>query len=64
VFTIEPALTVPDEKIYVRLEDMIFITDKGAEVVSNDAPWDIDAIEKAMKEEGMLERYKRVYPAE
>ncbi len=26
VFTIEPALTVPDEKIYVRLEDMIFIT--------------------------------------
>jgi len=64
VFTIEPALTVPDEKIYVRLEDMIFITDKGAEVVSTDAPWDIDAIEKAMKEEGMLKRYKRVYPTE
>jgi len=63
VFTIEPALTVPDEKIYVRLEDMIFITDKGAEVVSNDAPWDIDAIEKVMKEEGMLKKYPRVYPA-
>ncbi len=63
VFTIEPALTVPDEKIYVRLEDVIFITDKGAEVVSNDAPWDIDAIEKVMKEEGMLKRYPRVYPA-
>ena len=62
VFTIEPALTVPDEKIYVRLEDMIFITDKGAEVVSNDAPWDIDAIEKVMTEEGMLERYPRVIP--
>ena len=62
VFTIEPALTVPEEKIYVRLEDMIFITDKGAEVVSNDAPWDIDAIEKVMKEEGMLERYPRVIP--
>ena len=63
VFTIEPALTVPDEKIYVRLEDMIFITDKGAEVVSNDAPWDIDAIEKVMKEDGMLKKYPRVYPA-
>jgi Xaa-Pro aminopeptidase len=62
VFTIEPQLTVPDEKIYIRLEDMIFITDKGAEVVSNDAPWDIDAIEKAMKEEGMLEKYPRVIP--
>ncbi len=62
VFTIEPALTVPDEKIYVRLEDMIFITATGAEVVSNDAPWDIDAIEKAMKDEGMLKKYPRVYP--
>ena len=29
VFTIEPALRVPEEKIYVRLEDMIVITDKG-----------------------------------
>ena len=62
VFTIEPALTVPDEKIYVRLEDVVFITDKGAEVVSTEAPWDIDAIEKAMKEEGMLERYRRDIP--
>jgi len=62
VFTIEPALTVPDEKIYVRLEDMIFITEKGAEVVSTEAPWDIDAIEKVMKEEGMLERYPGVRP--
>ena len=62
VFTIEPALTVPEEKIYVRLEDMIFITEKGAEVVSTDAPWDVDAIEKVMKEEGMLERYPRVVP--
>ncbi len=62
VFTIEPALTVPDEKIYVRLEDVVFINDKGAEVVSADAPWDMDPIEKTMKEEGMLERYPRVYP--
>lgn len=63
VFTIEPALTVPDEKIYVRLEDVVFINEKGAEVVSTEAPWDIDAIEKVMKEEGMLERYSRVIPA-
>jgi Xaa-Pro aminopeptidase len=62
VFTIEPALTVPDEKIYVRLEDVVFINDKGAEVVSTEAPWDIDAIEKTMREDGMLERYRRDIP--
>jgi len=62
VFTIEPALTVPEEKIYVRLEDMVFISDKGADVISTEAPWDIDAIEKVMKEEGMLKRYKRDNP--
>lgn len=60
VFTIEPALTVPEEKIYIRLEDVVFIGEKSAEIVSTEAPWDIDAIEKAMKEEGMLERYQTV----
>ena len=64
VFTVEPALTVPDEKIYVRLEDVVFINEKGAEIVSTEAPWDIDAIEKVMKEEGMLERYKLTGGAE
>ena len=38
VFTIEPALTVPEEKIYVRLEDMILITDTKAEIMSDFVP--------------------------
>ena len=59
VFTIEPALRVPEEKIYVRLEDMIVITDTGARIISDFVPMDIDAIEKLMREEGMLQRYPR-----
>jgi Xaa-Pro aminopeptidase len=59
VFTIEPALTVPEEKIYVRLEDMILITDTKAEVMSDFVPMDIDGIERLMKEDGMLQRYPR-----
>ena len=38
---------------------MVFITDKGADVISTEAPWDIDVIEKVMTEEGTLERYTR-----
>jgi Xaa-Pro aminopeptidase len=59
VFTIEPALRVPEEKVYVRLEDLIVITDKGRDVLSDFVPRDMASIEKIMKEEGLLERYPR-----
>jgi len=59
VFTIEPALRVPEEKIYIRLEDVIVITDKGADILTNWLPMDIPTIEKLMGEEGMLQRYPR-----
>jgi Xaa-Pro aminopeptidase len=59
VFTIEPALRVPEEKVYVRLEDLIVITEKGRDVLSDFVPRDMVAIEKVMKEEGLLERYPR-----
>ncbi len=62
VFTIEPALRVPEEKIYIRLEDLIIITDTGKEVVSDFVPADIAAIERLMSEEGMLQRYPRDSP--
>ncbi|MFL6214515.1 MAG: aminopeptidase P N-terminal domain-containing protein [Blastocatellia bacterium] len=59
VFTIEPALTVPEEKVYIRLEDMILITPTKAEILSDFVPMDMDSIERLMKEEGMLQRYPR-----
>ncbi len=62
VFTIEPALVVPEEKIYVRLEDMIVITATGARIISDFVPMDIPGIEKVMQEEGILQRYPRTKP--
>lgn len=59
VFTIEPALTVPEERIYVRLEDLIIVTETGAEVVSDFVPMDIAGIEAVMREEGLLQKYPR-----
>ena len=60
VFTIEPALVVPEESIYVRLEDVIFIGETKAENVTEFLPMDIATIEKIMKEEGMLQKYPRM----
>jgi len=59
VFTIEPALRVPEEQIYIRLEDMIVVTPTGAEVMSNFVPRGLEAIERLMKEDGILQRYPR-----
>jgi Xaa-Pro aminopeptidase len=59
VFTIEPALRVPEEQINIRLEDMILVTEQGAENLSAFVPMDIDAIEKIAREEGMVQKYPR-----
>lgn len=60
VFTIEPALRVPEENIYIRCEDLIIIHEDRAEIASDFLPLEIDDIEKLMKEEGLLQRYPRI----
>ena len=57
VFTIEPALRVPEEKIYIRLEDAIVITETGKEIMSEFVPMDRAGIEKLMAERGILETH-------
>jgi Xaa-Pro aminopeptidase len=49
VFTIEPAMQLPDEHIGIRLEDMILITDSGYENLSASVPIEIEDIERAMR---------------
>jgi Xaa-Pro aminopeptidase len=53
IFTIEPAMQIPDEHIGVRLEDMILITDTGYENLSSAVPVEIDAIEREMRQPGL-----------
>ena len=57
VFTIEPALTIPEDRVYIRLEDVILITETGYENLSAFAPIEMDEIEKLMAETGMFETY-------
>ena len=59
VFTIEPQLRVPEEQIYLRLEDVIVITEDGKRILSDFVPMEMEAIEELMKEEGLLQRYPR-----
>ena len=58
VFSIEPALTIRDERVYIRLEDVIIITDTGYENLSAGLPMEIDEIEKVMAEPGIADLWK------
>ena len=59
VFTIEPQFRIPEERIFIRLEDMIVITDKEARITSDFVPRSIDAVEKLIAEAGLLQSYKK-----
>ncbi|MDX2192220.1 MAG: Xaa-Pro peptidase family protein [Gemmatimonadales bacterium] len=55
VFTIEPALTIPEDRVYIRLEDVILVTETGYENLSDMAPVEPEQIERVMKERGILQ---------
>ena len=50
LFTIEPALRVPEEGLAMRLEDALLVTPTGYENLSAFVPLEIAAIEKLMAE--------------
>ena len=52
-FALEPALTIPEERVYIRIENVYLVTERGVENISTMAPVEPDAIEKLMKEMGI-----------
>jgi Xaa-Pro aminopeptidase len=59
LFTIEPAMTIPDEHVGIRLEDVILITETGYENLSAFVPVEIAEIEKLMAEPGLSDKPRK-----
>jgi len=53
VFTIDPMIWIPEEKLYIRIEDVVVITETGAENLSAFVPSAIRDVEKTIREEGL-----------
>jgi Xaa-Pro aminopeptidase len=57
VFSIDPQLRVPEERLYIRYEDVIVITEKGYENFTDFLPTALDEIEKIVGRGGMLQAF-------
>lgn len=55
VFALDPQLWVPEEELYIRVEDTIAITADGYENLTVGAPLELDDVERAMLDQGMLQ---------
>jgi Xaa-Pro aminopeptidase len=57
VFAIDPQMFVPEEKLYIRIEDTIAITETGFENLTGEAPIELDAVERLMREPGIVQAF-------
>lgn len=55
VFTIDPMIWIPEEHLYIRIEDVALVTEDGVENLSAFVPSSIEAVEKTIKEKGLTQ---------
>jgi Xaa-Pro aminopeptidase len=61
VFAVDPELLVPEENLYIRVEDTVLVTADGVENLTADCPREMDAVEQLMKQNGLLDNYPPVH---
>ena len=54
-FAVDPQIWVPEEELYIRVEDTVAVTRDGIENLTALAPLDLDEVEKVMQEPGLLQ---------
>jgi Xaa-Pro aminopeptidase len=51
VFSVDPQMWIPEERLYIRVEDTVVVTDDGIENLTSAAPLELDDVEALMREE-------------
>ncbi len=58
VFALDPMIWVPEERLYVRVEDTVAVTPTGVEHLTGFVPFAMDVVERHMREPGLLQEWK------
>ncbi len=62
VFTIDPMIWIPEERLYIRIEDVALVTANGVENLSGFVPTRIADVERTIAEPGLVQLHKPVPP--
>lgn len=60
VFALDPMMWIPEERLYIRVEDTVAVTETGIETLTNAAPLELDDVETLMRSPGILDRYPAI----
>ncbi len=55
VFTIDPMIWIPEERLYIRIEDVAVVTADGVENLSAFVPSKLEEVERVIKEGGVVQ---------
>lgn len=62
VFTIDPMIWIPEERLYIRIEDVALVTADGVENLSGFVPSRIADVQRTIAEPGMVQMHTPVPP--
>jgi Xaa-Pro aminopeptidase len=63
VFTIDPMIWIPEERLYIRIEDVALVTADGVENLSGFVPSRMADVERTIAEDGVLQFRPSVVPS-
>jgi len=61
VITVDPQMWVPEEKLYIRVEDSVVVTDSGIENLTGFVPLELDETEALVGKRGILQAHSSIW---
>ena len=57
VFSVDPQMRIPEQRLYLRVEDTVVVAADGCENLTARAPLEMDEVETTMRDPGILQQF-------